>query len=159
MPAIISIGRQLLPIENVALVEAFDPTANPEFHPTREYKSRIVLRSRVSLLAEAAPETFVKMHGFRWLSEDNVAANPRISFRVETFASTERFAPTRPYQTRLSWQDEAGADQSKLLVTKPEIVIAIVVRGEQPDGAAEAKSPRRSSRARRRVRAAPHVAP
>jgi hypothetical protein len=160
MSAIISVGRQFIPVENVTLVEPFDPAANPEFKTSREFKSRIVLRSRVSLLTEDAPQAFVETHGFRWLDEDKVATNPRIPFRVETFASTERFAPAKPYQTRLTWQDETGSDQSKLLVTKPETVIAIAVRGE-PAAATVTGGVARRSRASRRRRngAAPRLAP
>lgn len=149
MSAIISVGRQLLPVENIAFIEPFDANANPEFKPQREYRSRIVLRSRVSILAPAAPQDFVESHGFRMLPEDNVATNPQIPFRVETFASTERFTPAKPYQTRLLWQDDTGADQSKLLVTKPETVIAIAVRGETAE-----PSPRKPGRTPRRRRAA-----
>lgn len=50
------------------------------------------------------------------------SASPPI--RIETFELTESFNPARPYKTRLKWRDLAGGEQSKLLLTTPEIVIA-----------------------------------
>jgi hypothetical protein len=159
MNAIVSLGRHLVPGENIALVEPFDLNANPQFKPHKEFKSRIVLLNRVTVLAEATPEEFAAAHGFRVLPEDGVAANPAIPFRIETFAPTDNFTPSKPFQTRLLWRDGTGTDQSKLLVTKPEAVIAIVMRGESPEGEAARPAPRRAGRARRRPRAAaPNVA-
>ena len=41
------------------------------------------------------------------------------------------FARSRkPYQSRLKWRDQDGEEQSKLLLTKAETVIAVVLRGE-----------------------------
>ena len=48
MDTIISIGRQLLPIENIALVEPFDRNVNPEFKPLKDFKSRVVQLNRVA---------------------------------------------------------------------------------------------------------------
>jgi hypothetical protein len=42
---IIAIGRKLLPIEEIALVEPFEPPAepSPRFTSDREFKTRVVL--------------------------------------------------------------------------------------------------------------------
>jgi hypothetical protein len=75
------------------------------------------------------PQEFAEAYGFRFLAEDNIAANPAVAFLVESFAPTERFRPDKPYETRLEWRDLEGNEQSKLLLTKPETVIAEVLRG------------------------------
>ena len=46
------------------------------------------------------------------LVEDDVAVNPAVAFRVETFAPTENFTPSKPYQTRLLWRDGTSTDHS-----------------------------------------------
>jgi hypothetical protein len=56
--------------------------------------------------------------------------DPAVRFRVETFEPSEGFQPRKPYQSRLKWRDQDGNEQSKLLLTKPETVIAVVLRGE-----------------------------
>ncbi|GLR90895.1 hypothetical protein [Bradyrhizobium iriomotense] len=35
---VITIGKKLVPVEQVAFVEPFDPAANPEFKPEKDYK-------------------------------------------------------------------------------------------------------------------------
>jgi hypothetical protein len=86
------------------------------------------------VLTETAPQEFAEAHGFRLLPEDNVATNPAIAFRVESFAPTDGFNPAKPYQTRLMWRGPDGNSHSKLLLTKPEMVIAIALRGETEPG-------------------------
>jgi hypothetical protein len=88
-------------------------------------------------------------------AKQNIAANPAIAFRVESFEPTESFKPTKPYQTRLKWHDQDDNEQSKLLLSKPETVIAVVLRDgaesapkrrERRDRPARARPPRRRSR-------------
>ena len=116
---IIAIRHKRFPIEEIALVEPFEPPA------------------------EQSP---------RRLPDDNVATNPAVRFRVETFEPSEGFQPRKPYQSRLKWRDQDGNEQSKLLLTKPETVIAVVLRGEAapaPDQQAtpsEAPAPQRRAR-------------
>jgi hypothetical protein len=55
-----------------------------------------------------------------------------VRFLVETFEPAEGFQPRKPYQSRLKWRDQDGNEQSKLLLTKPETVIAVVLRGQAP---------------------------
>ena len=155
MQDVITIGKRLVPVEQIAFVEPFDPTSNPEFKPEKAFKARVVLLNRDIVLTELAPQEFADTQGFQMLAEDNIAANPAISFRVESFEPSESFNPTKPYQTRLKWRDQDDNEQSKLLLSKPETVIAVVLRGgaesapkrrEQGDQPARARAPRRRSR-------------
>jgi hypothetical protein len=158
MENVITIGRKHVPIEQIAYVEPFDPSANMDFKPEKPFKARVVLLDREATLAEAAPHEFADAHGFRLLAEDNVATNPAVGFRVESFEPTEEFKPTKPYQTRLMWRDPAGKNQSKLLLTKPEVVIAVALRGESESGPDRRERPRRPARSRaprRRAAVAP----
>jgi hypothetical protein len=155
MQDVITIGKRLVPVEQVALVEPFDPAANPDFKPEKDFKSRVVLLNRDTVLAETTPAEFAEGHGFRMLGEDGAAINPAIAFRVETFTPTETFKPEKPYATRLKWRDREGDEHSKLLLTKPETVIAVVLRGgvepdrsgkEPPRPLARSRGTRRSAR-------------
>jgi hypothetical protein len=147
MQDVITIGKRLIPAEQIAFAEPFDPASNPEFKPEKEYKARVVLLNRDTVLAEILPQDFAGTHGFRVLEEDNIAVNPRIAFRVETFAPSEGFTPTKPYATRLKWRDGEGNEHSRLLLTKPEAVIAVALRGET-EAAGTTKSPARRPRSR-----------
>jgi hypothetical protein len=148
MQNVVTLGRRLVPLEQIAIVEPFDPASNPQFRPEREFKARVILLNRDTLLAETSPPDFAEAHGFRMLAEDNVATNPAITFRVETFEPTETFKPTKPYLTRLKWRDRDGNEQSKLLLTKPETVIAVALRGEAEAGPDRRERPRRPARSR-----------
>jgi hypothetical protein len=88
------------------------------------------------------------LNHFRLLPDEQVAAHPTVSFHVETFAPAEGFQPTKPYTTRLRWRDRDGNDQSKLLLTTPETVLAAVVRGEVQAKLAPTKSLPRPRRRR-----------
>jgi hypothetical protein len=95
-------------------------------------QTRVVLIDRYSVLTEETVEVFAETNKFRRLPDDNVATNPAVRFLVETFEPSEGFQPRKPYQSRLKWRDQDGNDQSKLLLTKPETVIAVVLRGKAP---------------------------
>src|SRR5271170_8451356 len=118
---IIAIGRKRLPIEEIALVEGFEPPAepSPRFTSDRDFKARVVLIDRYNVLTEDTVEAFTEANKFRRLPDDNVATNPAVRFRVETFEPSEGFQPRKPYQSRLKWRDQDGNEQSKLLLTKP----------------------------------------
>src|SRR5258706_12139052 len=61
----------------------------------------------------------------------------------ESFVPTKDFDPGKPYQTRLIWRGLDGINRFKLLLTKPEMVIAIALRGEtEPGGERKARPPR-----------------
>jgi len=63
------------------------------------------------------------------LAADRVATNPAVHFRVESFLPVEGFTPARAYMTRLLWRDLDGNEQSKLLLSEPETVLAVTVQG------------------------------
>jgi hypothetical protein len=147
MQNVITIGHKHLPIEQIAYVEAFDPAANADFEPEKPFKARVVLLNRETVLTETTPQEFAEAHDFRLLSEDNVATNPAVTFRVESFEPTDSFKPAKPYLTRLKWRDPGGVDRSKLLLTKPETVIAVALRGET-ESSSDRKRPRRPTQRR-----------
>jgi hypothetical protein len=162
----VTFGRRLVPVEQIALIEPFDPSANPRMQSARPFKARVVLLNRDSILSEEAPEVFAEAHGFRFLSDDGVFTNPNVRFGVEMFEPAGEFQPTKPYQTRLGWRDLDGNTHSKLLVTKPDDVLAIVVRGDTgapaEPGTADGASPlpkARSARRRSRRPAPPSAQP
>jgi hypothetical protein len=58
MEDVITVGKRLLPVEQIALVEPFDPTSNPEFKPEKNFKARVVLLNRDTVLTEVSPQEF-----------------------------------------------------------------------------------------------------
>jgi len=154
MSATVTVGKRLIPIEHIALIEPFDPAAHPRMQTERPFKARIVLIDRESVLTEEALEAFAERHGFRLLSEDGIATNPAIHFSVAAFEPAEGFNPTKPYLSRLSWRDQDGNAQSKLLLAAPESVLAVVVRGE-PVPTSSAEPAKTNVRRNRRQRSNP----
>jgi hypothetical protein len=146
---VITIGRRVVTVEQIALVEPFDAAANPEFKPEKDFKTRVVLLNRDTVLAEVAPKEFAEAHGLRMLVEDNVALNPSIVFKVETFTPTESFKPSKPYLTRIKWRDGEGNEQSKLLVTGPQTVLAEILGRKAEEPASPKQAPKRPARGRR----------
>jgi hypothetical protein len=108
----VKIGRRLIPVEHIALVEPFDPALAPNLQTERALQARVVLIDRESLLTEESAASFAATRGFRALIEDGVATNPAIHFKVETFEPAEGFKPSKPYLSRLSWRDLDGNTQS-----------------------------------------------
>jgi hypothetical protein len=154
MQDVITIGKRLLPLEQIAFVEPFDPASNPEFKSDKPFKARVVLLNRDTVLTESPTAEFAETRGFRMLSEDSIAVNPTVAFRVETFEPTESFKTEKPFATRLKWRDLDGNEHSKLLLSKPETVIAVAVRREaepRPD-ARPTLRPIRSRPSRRSAR-------
>jgi len=150
---VITIGKRIVPAEQIAFVEAFDPTSNPDFKPGRDFKGRVVLLNRDIVLTELTPQDFAAAHNLRLLVEDNVAIGQAIAFRVETFAPTETFQPIKPYRTRLKWRDGDGSDQSKLLVTAPETVVSELSMRRAESTPRSKDAPRRPARRRRSPKA------
>jgi hypothetical protein len=146
---VITIGKRLVPVEQVAFVEPFDPSANPEFKPEKDFKGRVVLLNREIALTEQTPREFAAEHELHLFIEDGVAVNRAILFKIETFEPTENFKPTKPYRTRLKWTDLAGDEQSKLLVTEPETVIAEIVKAKIETPAPAKRPAGRPSRGRK----------
>jgi hypothetical protein len=46
MSSFILIGKCLVPRDQIALVEPFDPNASPNLQTTREFRSRVILINR-----------------------------------------------------------------------------------------------------------------
>ena len=147
--SVITIGKRLVPADQVAFVEAFDPSANPDFKPEKEFKGRVVLLNREVLLTEQTPQEFAAEHKLHLFTEDGVAVNRAIQFKIEIFEPTESFTPKKPYQTRLKWSDLAGEEQSKLLLTAPETVIAEILQAETETAAPPKRPARRPARGRK----------
>ena len=42
----IQIGRRLIPLEHIALIEPFDPSSQPELRSERPFQNRVVLINR-----------------------------------------------------------------------------------------------------------------
>ena len=150
MSNFVTVGNRLVPRDQIALVEPFDPAANPTFQTTRDFKARLVLIDRTSILLEQPLEEFAGANSFRILPNDSVALSPVVRFRVETYVPGEGFAPTKPYKTRLLWRDLDGNDQSKLLVSEPEAVLTIAVLGAAAAAPAE-RSPGKAPAKRKRA--------
>jgi hypothetical protein len=93
------------------------------------------------------------------LQMDRVATNPAIHFRVETFVPADGFAPAKAFATRLLWRDLDGNDQSKLLLSEPETVLAVAVRGDADPHAAPAQDPARRPSRRKPAPAQPAHTP
>jgi hypothetical protein len=146
---VITIGKRLVPAEQIAFVEPFDPASNPEFKSDKAFKGRVVLLNRDTVLTETTPQEFAEAHGLRLLADDSIAVNQAVAFQVETFTRTESFNPDRAYLTRLKWRDLDGNVHSKLLVTQPEAVITELMRREPEMVVSPAGSPRRPARTRR----------
>lgn len=148
MQDVITIGKRLVPVEQIVFVEPFDPASNPDFKPEKTFKARVVLLNRETALIESTPQEFAEAYTFCSLAEDNMAVNPAVAFRVETFTPSENFNPEKAYATRLKWRDGGDNEHSRLLLSKPETVIALVVRGDAKKPAARSGALRRPSRSR-----------
>jgi hypothetical protein len=155
MNTTVTLGRRLVPRAHIAVIEPFDRATQTNIKTDRAFQARVVLLNRDSILTEEPVDQFAEAHGFRMLAEDGVATNPEVHFAVERFHPAEGFTPTKPYLSRLVWRDLDGNTQSKLLLTAPEGVLAIAVRGEVewPSGKAsvaeEDSAPSRAARRRR----------
>jgi hypothetical protein len=140
---VIIVGKRLIPSEQVALIEPFDPSSMPDVTYQKNFQGRILLRNRDYVLTEQTPAAFADEHGFRSITEDDVAVNPLIVFTVENFEPTEQFNPARPFKTRLKWRDHTGHEQSKLLLAKAEHVLAELT-ATLPGRPTRRSSPKRS---------------
>src|SRR5258708_7785036 len=105
MQNVITIGRELIPVEQIAYVEQFAPRPMGNSHPPTPTRA---LLTREPVLTETAPREFAEPQGFRLLPEDNVATNPMVISRVRSFEPTGDSNPPKPYQTRLMWRAPDG---------------------------------------------------
>jgi hypothetical protein len=149
MDNVIRIAKRIIPIEQIALVEPFVAPTDPPLRTDKDFKARIVLLDRVSILSEETPEELANANRFRFVGADRVGTNPAVAFSVEEFEPAENFQPTKPFRTRLLWNDSQGNARSKLMLATPEVVLAVVVRGEvEPQN--NERPPTRASRRQRR---------
>ena len=147
----LTIGKRLIPLERIALVEPFVATGNEAIRTEKPFKSRIVLLNRDSVLTEDALDVFTEQNSFRLLHEDGIATNPSVLFSVEAFEADGNFKPNKPYRSRLLWRDQSAKIQSKLLLTPPEDILAIAIRGTEGD-AVTGRAFSRAKRSRKRPR-------
>ena len=95
---IIAIGRKRFPIEEIALVEPFEPPAeqSPRFTSDKEFKARVVLIDRYNVLTEDTVEAFAEANKFRRLPDDNVATNRRCGFGSRPSSRRRVFSHANP---------------------------------------------------------------
>jgi hypothetical protein len=120
----------------------------------KAYQTRVYLLDRETIPAEEPLATFVDKYGFRRLSEDGIAANGSLFFRVEAYEAQDDFKTNKPYRSRLLWRGPEGQSFSKLLLASPENALAVIVRGETDASSPEGVKPNVTPRPPRR-RAAP----
>lgn len=149
------IGKLFIPAEHVAYVEPFDPSStNPKFKSQEEFKSRVVLINRESILVAALMEEFVEKHGLKLLAEDQLAVNVGpVSFRVEAFAPSENFNPAKPYRSRLKWRGLDNTEHSKLLLIEPALLAGLAASQPKAEDALQKsrqRSPARPARSRKK---------
>lgn len=155
MNTTVTVGKRLIPLEQIVLAEPFDPEAPSNLQTERVFKTRLVLMDRDSVLIEEDLLAFAERHAFRSVEKDGIAVNPSISFIVEVFSPSPGFEPKKPYRSRLVWRALNGERQSKLLLTEPDDALSITVRGESSPTFSSAPSPKAVKRRRRRSRAHP----
>jgi len=157
MTETIKIGKRLIPLEHITLLEPFNAEELTRIKTERQLKTRVVLLNRDSVLTEQPLESFAAAHGFRILVDEGIATNPMVAFSVEAFSPTDFFEPAKPYRSRLMWKDQAGQNQSKLLLIDPEKALAVIVRGE-PESPSERKPNARRPRRTRKPSSSPSPA-
>jgi hypothetical protein len=85
---IIAIGRKRFPIEEIALVEPFEPPAEqpPRFTTDKDFKARVVLIDRYNVLTEDTVEGFAEAHAVmpyrRLVHDTRLVAWPANSLRA-----------------------------------------------------------------------------
>lgn len=142
MPTFVTVGRKLIAQKHIALVELFETSASARIKTERGFLSRVVLVNRDSFLSEDPPAFFVSEHGFRMLPDDNVALNPLVLYQVEEFVPSEAYHPGKPYASRVLWKALDGNENSKLLLSLPEHVVAVVAGEGLTDSLMPSSEPR-----------------
>lgn len=145
---IITVGKRLIPAEQIALIEPFDSNANPDFKVEKDFKARMLLINRDTVLIETPTEAFAEANGFRMLHEDQTAINPSLTFKVESFEPTEGFTPQKAFKTRLKWRDREGNERSRLLLTEPQNVLKVLSDHVAEPTAAKTRAPSRPRKRR-----------
>ena len=88
---VITIGKRLVPGDQVAFVESFDPAANPEFKVKKDFKARVVLLNRDMILTDQNPQEFTgrSSSGSRSLSQRR-ASSRRSPIRPDSNGGIKR---------------------------------------------------------------------
>lgn len=147
----ITVGKRLIPVNQIALAEPFEAKENSDFQSTRAFQTRLVMVDRTSVLAEESVAAFADAQQFRLVEADGVALNPAVRFRVETFTAPADFKSTKPFIARLLWRDLDGKDYSKLLLSDPETVLGIITQGEVKAQRMDRGGTRKGTRRRTRL--------
>src|ERR1700742_2754022 len=110
MSNFITVGKRLIPIRDIVLVEPYEPREDAPITTEKNFRGRIVLIDRDSVLIEETPQAFSESHGLSLIEKDSSAINPTAArFRVEIFEPSHGFTPTKAYRTRLKWMQ--GEDE------------------------------------------------
>jgi hypothetical protein len=131
MNDLVQIGKRLVPLEEIALIENYTPDASKPLRTEKAFRSRVTMLDKTSVLSEDGIAAFIDTHGFRMITPDSLATNPHTTYWVEKFEPSEAFQPEKPFLTRLLWRGQNGMAHSKLMLAPPEAVLAIAVRGQQ----------------------------
>ncbi len=145
----IHIGKRFVPLEHIVLLEPFDPSTQSRIQSERPFQTRIVLIDRDSVLSEEPLAKLAERHAFRILADDGIAVSPMVHFTVEAFEQKEGFTPNKPYKSRLLWRNPSQAFESKLLLTDPEALLAVAVRGQAAEPTEGQQAPQAVRRRRR----------
>jgi hypothetical protein len=107
MENVITVGKRLLPVGQIALVEPFDPSSNPDFKPAKEFKARVVLLNRDIVLTETPPEAFAAAQGWwRPLAPEETGASPATGTK---WRSAQHLHPLPTNGAKGRKKDEIGA--------------------------------------------------
>src|SRR5260370_42226970 len=79
MQNVITIGPELIPVEQIAYIEPFEPSGNGQFKPDKPYKGLVVLLNRETVLAETTPAEFAETNGFHLLPARGRLNRPMLS--------------------------------------------------------------------------------
>ncbi|MFT3941559.1 hypothetical protein [Rhodopseudomonas sp.] len=151
MTGTLTIGKRLIPLNQLAFVEPYVPTEPSPIQTSRQFQGRAVMVNRDSVLIEDSVTDFAAANRFLLVAEDQTAINPAIRFGVEMFTPADGFNPSKPYRSRLRWRDLDGNDQSKLLVAGPEAVLELITDGlAVADPSSEGRRPPAKSRRNKR---------
>ena len=87
---IIAIGRKRFPIEEIALVEPFEPPAepSPRFTSDKDFKARVVLIDRYNVLTEDTVEAFAEANKFRRLNGSSASIKNYRNAKLRSDKST-----------------------------------------------------------------------
>ena len=95
MSTTVTVGKRLIPIEHIALIEPFDAAAQSKLQTDRPFQARIVLIDRESVLTEEALAAFAEKHAFSGVERGRYRDQPGHSLQCRGVRSRRR-ASSRP---------------------------------------------------------------